>query len=292
MPSAVEHLIIPVKAGIRTNINIGRREAKIQLKDDPEDRVVQMTIKDSGDDKPEEFRVDDIEQIKVKDFIVPNTNTQSYLLSVNLRTEPVKHISIQFDRKDLRDSWDHGLRSIQPTQGAKTVALAQVKVPGSRYLPIKGVQLLKPEAGQLVAVKLKLGDEKEETLVIPEDKATSDNCKQIVNDFIEDNVILPTENTSLYRYVRSVVQRASMEKEVSAIVEEINNLRFERYAKTKPGEPTENLLTQSKAQLSTLASDLPSRIGQHGSGATVVTQILKRNIEKMKLINEMAAKLK
>ena len=83
-----------------------------------------------------------------------------------------------------------------------------------------------------------------------------------------------------------------MEKEVTTIVDEINALRFERYAKSKPGEPADQLLTQTNAQLNSLASDLPSRIGQHGSGATVVTQILKRNIEKMKLINDMAAKLK
>ena len=43
----------------------------------------------------------------------------------------------------------------------------------------------------------------------------------------------------------------------------------------------------AEERLRTLESELPLRIGGHGSGATVVTQVLLRSIRKMRLINDV-----
>merc|ERR1712025_1055091 len=97
--------------------------------------------------------------------------------------------------------------------------------------------------------------------------------------FVETNLVLPTEKTSLYRYIRSVVQRAQMEKQVEKIVEEINAQSFEKLKSERSGDsPTDDdILAQTKEELKKIAENIPKNIGQHGSGATIVTQILKRN---------------
>eukprot|EP00971_Amphidinium_carterae_P071215 1408434-Amphidinium_carterae.1 len=43
----------------------------------------------------------------------------------------------------------------------------------------------------------------------------------------------------------------------------------------------------ARKQLTELADSLEERLGKRGPGATIVTLILKRNVEKMKLINEV-----
>merc|ERR1712157_943 len=66
-----------------------------------------------------------------------------------------------------------------------------------------------------------MGDETV-TLDVKEHQTSSEDCKRVVQEFVHKYGVLKAETTSLYRYVRSVVQRALMERETEAIVNEIS----------------------------------------------------------------------
>jgi len=80
---------------------------------------------------------------------------------------------------------------------------------------------------------------------------------------------------------------------MGAVIEEINEQSFEKLVKRKHGSSTtdDEIVRMAELKLNTLSSELATRIGSHGNGGMVICQILHRNIEKMKLINEMAKKV-
>lgn len=287
MPGRLDQLKVPVKVWHRSSNRIAKAQAKISL----DDMFSQINIQfDDTKINPDSIYILDIEFIKVKDFNDSQTGSMIFILSINRKDG--MHTSFQFEDKDTRDAWDNGVRSLH--SGAAHSTKSEVKVPSSQFLPIKSIALQKPNPGQVVFIKVEIGkDEVKRTaeLIVLESQTSSDASKQIAVDFVERNSILPTETTSLYRYVRSVVQRAQMEKEVIAIVDEVNSQSFERLVAEKGHADHAQIVESAKARLTTIYNQIPLRIGQHGSGATIVTQVLKRNIEKMKLINEMAAKL-
>lgn len=278
----------------RSKDRISKKDASIQLDDtDPNDPFIKVDIgeahKAEDRSKESDIKIADVEGVKVKDF--NDGGHEIHIVSVNHRDG--KHTSFQFEKRDDRDHWFQGLQQLQ--SGVVANARTQVKVPAGQYMSIKAIALQKPGPGQLVFIKIDLaeGKQKQVDLVVPTDKTSRDACKHITDEFVEANLVLPTEKTSLYRYIRSVVQRAQMEKEVEVIVEEINSQSFEKLKSERSGEsPSDDqLLEQTKGKLTEIANSIPQRIGQHGSGATIVTQILKRNVDKMKLINDMVARL-
>lgn len=286
MPSRLDQLKNPVKVWHRASNRIAKAHAKICV----DDKFSQINIQ--FEDKPETLSILilDIEFIKTKDFNDSQTGSMIFILSVNRKDGT--HTSFQFEDKETRDAWDNGLRSLH--SGVAQSTKSDVKVPSSQFLPIKSIALQKPSPGQVVNIKVDIGKEdvkRSADLVVLENQTGKEQCTQIAVDFVEQQSILPTETTSLYRYIRSVVQRAQMEKEVIAIVEEVNNQSFEKIVAEKGNSDHAAIVEAAKARLTTIYNQIPLRIGQQGSGATIVTQVLKRNIEKMKLINEMAAKL-
>lgn len=224
--------------------------------------------------------------------------------------EPLVQHIFQFTDRDKRDLWDHGLRTAvaaalaaiatEAGKGKAGAADLQGGAGPSKFHPVKQLTLQQPRAGVLVMMKIELENSEEAPMLeVTEAECSPDDVKRLTNQFIDDHHILPTENTSLYRYIRSVVQRAQMERETAAIVEEINSQRFElmvqdpKYSSVGKlsAEDSEKIVAEANAALAKIAEGIPKRIGQHGSGATIVNTILKRNVEKMKLINEMAAKV-
>lgn len=289
MPSKLDQLKAPVKVFHRSSARIAKAPANLFL----DDKIQKINIKFEGGMPQEAINIVDIDFLKIKDFNDTATKQPIFILSVNLKDG--SHSSFQFESRQIRDEWDHGLRSLHAGAGAQG-GNAEVKVPQSTYLPIKSIALQRPDPGQLVSIKLELGKEdgdvkRECSLVIVEGKTDSDACKELAVQFVEDNSILPTEQKSLYRYIRSVVQRAQMEKEVALIVEEVNSQSFERLAAEQGSGDPQQIVALAKARLTTIYNQIPLRVGQHGSGASIATQVLKRNVEKMKIINDLAAQL-
>jgi len=291
MPTRLDLLKKPISICHRSSDRITRITATIFLDDKTNSIDIQFEKAASGE-SDYKIAVPDVQLVKTKEFM-ESEHKKLFMLSIHHGSGGLRHTSFQFDTLENRNAWDHGLRSLMSgaVQSAKGT---EVKVPGAKYVPIKAIALQNPRPGQLVSIGVDLGG-KQVDLVVSEKLASSDDCKRLATEFVEQNVILPTETTSLYRYIRSVVQRAQMESEVVKLVHEINAQNFDEVSKSRSGqltaEDSQQILNSTRERLATLASEIPDRVGQHGSGATIVSQVLKRNIDKMKLINEMAAKL-
>lgn len=286
MPSKLDNLKEPVKIWHRSSARIAKASANICL----DDKCTKIEIKFETNMPQEEIKIVDVDFLKNKDFNDSMSGQPICILSVN--TKDGAHNSFQFENRKVRDEWDHGLRSLH--SGAAQQVQTEMKVPQNPFLPIFGLSLQKPSSGQLVSIKLQLGKDevkRECSLVINEGQTSSDACKELAVEFVERESILPTEQKSLYRYIRSVVQRAQMEKEVALIVDEVNNQSYDVLAAQNRGQDPEQIVGLAKARLNTILSQIPTRVGQHGSGASIATQVLKRNVEKMKIINDLAAQL-
>lgn len=291
MPTRLDVLKNPQQVWHRSSTRYEKLEATIVL-DDRQGNCIQVQFPKS-ETASYQILIDTIQSVKVKDFQDASGPERSFIYTLSVNYAPagkdISHSSFQFSKQDVRNAWDHGLRSLLSgaVQSAKG---SEVKVPSAKYKEIKQITLQKPKGGELVRIHVDLGDAQAD-LVITREKASSDNCKTEATSFIDKNNILPTETTSLYRYMRSVVQRAQMEEEVSKIVKQINDQSLEEVQKRNPGRPLNEMLNETKVQLENIARDVPQNVGQHGSGAAIVTQVLKRNVEKMKLINEMFCRL-
>lgn len=283
-------------------------------------------LTDGQNDKPLSLLADDIIFIKTKEY-TDKSGTQLWVLALGVHENHGTHTAealeqtifqatqavsdlvqhtFQFSEPDIknkteaksaRDNWEHCLRTLRVE--LEMANETEVKVVASKFRPIEKIELQQPQAGKVVSIKITLETSAEPvTLDIGEAETGSDACKRLTNQFIDDHSVLPTENTSLYRYIRSVVQRALMEKETKVIIDEINRLKFETLLKSPKYADLDKTLSaniskivnEGAHELQRISASIPTRIGQHGSGATVVNTVLKRNVEKLKLINELAAK--
>jgi len=115
----------------------------------------------------------------------------------------------------------------------------------------------------------------------------SDLCKELVQDFVLQNFIFPAEGVSLYRYIRSLINRLTMEQETAAITEEMDKLRW------NSAEYVNMHVTQKKAKMdddemkiNILRKSLRERIGTHGPAAPLIIRVLERSIDKTKHYNQ------
>jgi hypothetical protein len=145
-----------------------------------------------------------------------------------------------------------------------------------------------PGKEEMVKLTLKLPDGKQADLVIYEKKYDSATCKEIVSDFVMHNYIIPAEAASIYRYVRSIISRLVMERETTAISNEMAALRYPKVIE-KCANPTDvrSIIGGADKALAELGATLASRLGSHGPGAEVIQSICKRNIEKSRHHNRM-----
>lgn len=163
---------------------------------------------------------------------------------------------------------------------------------------ITDVALREPRPGFLARVELTLGLRELLALEVPEGCESSERLSRLVQGFVDNNAIMPNESTSLFRFVKNAVHRIVLERETEALVEEIgcqhlDVLMRDRLAASGKGDIQEirkAAMREAEYNLRVLAEEVPKRIGQCGTGAAIVCMILQRNIEKMKLINDMTAK--
>jgi hypothetical protein len=236
--------------------------------------------------------VGEIDFIKRRDFTDVDRSDHSvemHLLSLNHKDG--NHTSFQFGMAAKRDAWETGLRTM--ISGAMAGSrIGEVKVPAQQYMAIKSLTTEICGEDELLRLTVSLG-KREGVLSVKKTENTAKDWKRITDEFVEKNAVLPTEATSLYRYIRSVIDRTLMEKEAVAVIEEINEQSFEKLVKKKHGSSAsdDEIVRMAADRLTTISSQLATRIGSHGNGGMVICQILHRNIEKMKLINEMAVKV-
>lgn len=275
-----------VYVGYRSDESIARTEAQIYY----DSRAQTVQVEANQEQSMHTIKLADIVSVKARDYIEGNT---FYWTLTILQTEAPVQTCIQFYKREARDLWDAGLQALLASEGKGGFG-SNVSVPSSKYIAISEVILEEPKPGFLVSVKVDLGKEVHPRLEVPDGRATAGDCKQITHDFIEANMILPTEGTALYRFVRAAVQRAQVERETAKIVEEINALHISellKHREERPGLPPPQhhaIAEQAKARLKALSVEIPKRIGDQGTGAIILSQILRRNIEKMIVINEVA----
>lgn len=211
------------------------------------------------------------------------------------KPRPAVHHSFQFNGDLIRDTWDHGLRSLLHKERGFMPDPEQDRDEDEEetdYVRINKIALKRPDdsRGVLVNIALSLTTNKEEYLEIPQDHASPADCKRITQEFVEKVKISPTHTTSLYRFVRSVTSRSLLEYEALRIIAEIDRCNIEHILQ-EPENVDKNvdekrvLKDQAETNLDKLMQNIPHRLGHAGPAAKLVRDMLMRNVEKLKLIN-------
>lgn len=254
--------------------------------------------KDTEDEKEKKtnilnIKIADITDVKVKNF----TEKLTQIFVVSLTAHGIQYF-MEFETIDKRDDWGNGLRSLhhahqwaqKPVESEKNTRklhlIKQIILQKPRYLERYG-------SNSIVSMDIELASGDKVSLDIPETRYDSDNCKEITNDCVFQNNIIPAEGASLYRFVRSVISRMLMERETNNIIVEIDK---QRYAEVMRGHTVSaanastirGLLHTADDELRHLAGAVPGRIGKHGPSSQLLVDILLRSIEKTKIYNKMA----
>uniref|UniRef100_A0A7S4Q636 PH domain-containing protein n=1 Tax=Alexandrium monilatum TaxID=311494 RepID=A0A7S4Q636_9DINO len=237
--------------------------------------------------------VADVESVKANDYL--ESSNYHWVLSIRLRPTGPKEgklYSLQFHSKEDRDTWCSGLQSAVAAVSRTRDGAEVTKQPRTIFK----VALKEPKLDMLASMKVHM-ERNEEVKVadidVPEAKSSADDIRRRTKDFIAAHEVDSAEGTSLYRFLRTVVQRAMMEKETAAIVDKIQNRSLDRVLKEAP-EGTlsvEGARTQAEAQLQQLSEEIEQRLGERGTGVAILSMMLRQNIEKMRRINSLTAQV-
>jgi len=285
-----EQLKKKMPVGHRSTERIVKEEAYVWQVDET---VLMIEFKHS-EGHPDQILVKDIEHVKQTDY--PEDNSFRWVLGINHKDKEGKVTMLQFNKREDRDIWVSGLRSL--VDGMRSSAPGQAPVvPASAELPtvvlqaVADIALEPPLNGSMARVCLTLGNKEKVYLDIPEGKNVPQQLKSLVQDFVEQHSIMSSESTSLYRLLRTVIQRITVSRETQKIITEISSQRLDLLL--PKGQSTEDpVKIQEKAEerLNLLKVEIPRRIGDQGTAAPIVSMILQRNIDKMLIINEMIVK--
>lgn len=264
---------------------------------------------DFNNGEKKSIKLEEIQDVKMKDISLPSGTLNC--LDIKVVSAVGDHVCFEFEKVGTRDTWYAGLRTLlsdraffQGNNIRKSLAkkVDPLKdVGSSKYQCVKNIELLKASNANAVSLRVDLDNEKGVNLDVPAGSISAEAIKDIANSFMDKHKVLPTENTSLYRLLRSLVQRSVLEKETSDIVAEINALHYDQLPHTlkdelgkhhqPAGVEARRLASRAESRLNALHESIPNRIGQHGPGASIISQILQRNVAKMKLINDRASKI-
>ncbi|CAE7600843.1 hcp [Symbiodinium microadriaticum] len=301
MAKNAEQLALPVKVKCRSTGHLILRGGTLMYNEDMQMVEIEFskTTQELGPSTTI-MKLSSISSVKAMDYI-EGTRVNCVLI-IRLRPEPSddlmqvapdagkeEEVIVQFARVEDRDNWDTGLRYLINALEV-TVAKDQVEVPTRSFSRIKKVRLEEPRAGILVRGRFELASGEEPELEIPESMADGKDLNTFVVDWVQRNCVQPSETTSLYRLVKSLVHRATLESKTADIIQRINDTHFDKLLKEHPGDP-QATLEISKAYLREVGHDIPKLIGQQGTASAMVIQILQRNVEKMKVINDMAYRI-
>jgi len=309
MPSRLqETLKEKVKVRLRSSKTLISRDVQIHLAEKlaevhpfQAEKVVQIEILKSEEgaaaaDKTDEAQstgekiniaLSRVADVKVKNFVEKLINV--YVVSITC--DEVQYF-LEFDSQEKRDDWGNGLRSLYHAHqwvNKRTEAKSDLR----KLHLIKAITLQLPRPGCILSMEIETAAGRKAPLDVEDkkDKYSSDKCKELTQDFVMQNFIVPAEGASLYRFIRSVISRMLMERETNTIISEIDTQRFnkilENHRSAEHGE-VRKLLRLAEAQLRELAGAVPDRIGRHGPASQLLVDILLRSIEKTKIYNRMA----
>lgn len=225
-----------------------------------------------------------------------------HVLSVdhkNIRKNAVERISFYFHKQETRDRWIHEMENFMPEQ--------KEQQPGKGQFITK-IELMAPSnRAMAVSMALKINNQRNAIVVdIPENSSTPDavrdSVKEKVKDVTHSHCLSPEDSKSLYRYVRSVTHRISMETEANAIVSRIGSMQLgsqqldafctQRLGKDSKGITYVDRYNEAAHELDQLLKNIESRFGGQGPSAAILARILERNVCKMKMINELQVRIR
>jgi len=298
MGKQFEHLVVPVTIKFRSSDSLSLKQASMQY--DAYTRSLQLDFV-SG---IKQINIASIKSVKAMDYVEGTRVAYVIILTMKRKDEdsqisefyaPEEENIFHFPRAEDRDTWDTGLRYLL---AALDVAATQdVSVPARGYSRIKKVKLDVPRAGVCMSARFELANGQEELMEVKPDAVHSkDGLKHFVVDWVQKCCVLPSETTSLYRLVKSLVHRAMLESKAADVIRRINECHFDHLlqANSETAFSATALLAlqeAAKAKLGVLERELNGFVGQHGTAAFMVTQMLKRNVDKMKVINELSCAL-
>jgi len=304
MANHAEQLGREVKIKYRTSTNLILRKGTLFYNEDMQTVEVESSGSDESNTKV--IKLSCLSTVKAMDYIEGtrvncvlilrhklDTAEEESLLASDVPQPEEEEIIIQFTRVEDRDNWDTGLRYMMNALEV-TVAKDQVEGPTKSFSRIKKVRLEEPRAGVLVHARFELASGEEAILEIPEHKADSKNLNNEIVKWVQGNCVQPSETTSLYRLVKSLVHRTTLESKTADVIQRINDCNFDKMLKAQGASVEDQgmaVLELTKAHLREIENDIPTFIGQQGTAATMITQILRRNVEKMKVINDLAYKI-
>lgn len=317
MPSRLqETLKEKVKVRLRSSQKLVSRDVQIhlaeKLADEPPfqaEKVVQIEIlkNDEGGAPTDSAEVQGtgekillplshVADVKVKNFVEKLVNVYVVSITCDLAdgsggSNPVQYF-LEFDSAEKRDDWGNGLRSLYHAHqwvNKRTEAKSDLR----KLHLIKAINLQLPRPGCILSMEIETAAGRKAPLDVEDkkDKYSSEKCKELTQDFVMQNFIVPAEGASLYRFIRSVISRMLMERETNTIISEIDTQRFNKILENhRSAEHAEvrKVLRVAEAQLRELAGAVPDRIGRHGPASQLLVDILLRSIEKTKIYNRMA----
>lgn len=290
-----EQLKKKMPVGHRSTERIVKEEAYVWQVDE----IVLMIEFKHSEGTPEKIFVKDIEHVKQTDY--PEDNSFRWVLGINHKDKEGKVTMLQFNKREDRDIWVSGLRSLvdatrSSAPGQAPVVHSSADIQTVVLQAVADIALEQPPVGSIARVCLTLGNKEKVHLDIPEGKNVPQQLKSLVQDFVEHNQIMSSESTSLYRLLRTVMQRITVSRETQRIIAEISSQRLDLLLpKGQPtnGNPVEiahGIQEEAEKRLNALKLEIPRRIGDQGTAAPIVSMILQRNVEKMLAINEMIVK--
>mmetsp|Transcript_62329 Transcript_62329/g.182070 ORF Transcript_62329/g.182070 Transcript_62329/m.182070 type:complete len:294 (-) Transcript_62329:84-965(-) len=255
---------------------------------DPAQDAVQII----ADDATTSIMIADIEAIKAKDYM----EDESYCWVLVIQLAEGRQASLQFRLKEQRDTWTSELKSLANAAAGKSPDESADKK--EQFRNITEVELKEPGDGVLASAAVKLEKGGEVTvaqLSVPDSKFRPDDVKHLTQEFIDANQVNPAESTSLYRFLRTVVQRVRVEKETASMIDEIQSNSLESLLKKPPDDDEHanmtvaQLRSYAEARLKGLKDGVQRRLGD-GTGANILSSMLMQNIDKTLSINELCAK--
>jgi len=230
-----------------------------------------------------------IERMRPRDYIEGNSFVWGLVISM---AGGMQH-SFVFDTQIDRDFWEDQLGP-----DIRRRATHDVKQ-GPAHWAVKSVQIIEPSGQSDVALLLKMdlvavdGIEEKPGRDLAIYEEPPQQVKETVVRFVRAEKLLPTEGTSLYRLVKSLRQRQVVLRETQKLIYDIQSQHLgERYQGLADGqEVPDSLAGEASEALGQIERSIAHRLGASGVGAQFVQKVLTRNIEKLKMINDMLKKL-
>lgn len=227
--------------------------------------------------------------LKAKEVVGTNGKLDAVLSFQDTSSPGFLQRSLQFSGKETRDLWLLGLKRLLAGIAAPKVSTAP-RQKAARLARITKIVLVEPK---MITDSYKLqvqcgGEGRSYVFSVQRTGALRhfiDN--QLWSDvmtFLEASDVLPTEGVALYRYVKGVLERCLMEQSVILAMQEIDQAFVLKLHHA--GHGMYEAYAAAEERLDALADRLPSEIGYLGLGAAIVEQILQRNIDKMRKLNE------